>query len=317
MEIVPFQREYIDEAAALFAASLRRLRRHVPVLSDRMTDPARVADPLRRLLDAGPAIMALEGGKLTGYLGGYLIDQFRDTDRKAAYCPEWGHAVQEDGAAAITRALYREAAARWTDAGCQAHAVSLLAHDPVAEKTWFWQGFGLLVVDGVRPLTPVDAPFPAGITVRRAAADDADLLAELDAEHRQHYEQPPILMAPQAVHDAAGFADLLAEPENSVWLATKDNRAVGLVQFLPRNSGAADIVYAETNIAITGAYVRPEYRGQKAAVALLNTAFEDYARRGKDRCSVDFEAINPEAAVFWTKYFEPVCLSVMRVPEKS
>lgn len=317
MEIVPFRSEYIPAAAALFVENLKRLRESVPALSDRLTDPQRVDERLRGLLDAGPAVMALDQGKLTGYLGGYLIEHFRDTERKSSYCPEWGHAVQEDGKAAIIRALYREAAARWTEAGCQAHAVSLLAHDSVIEKTWFWQGFGLLVVDAVRLLTPVDAPSPAGITIRKATAADVDLLAQLDAEHWRHYEQPPILMVAHTSNDAAAYAAFLSEPVNSVWLAMKEGRAAGMIQYMSENFGAADIVSGKTNVAITGAYVRPEYRGQKIAIALLNAAFEDYARQGMDRCSVDFESTNPEAASFWMKYFEPVCLSVMRVPEKS
>jgi len=33
------------------------------------------------------------------------------------------------------------------------------------------------------------------------------------------------------------------------------------------------------------------------------------------RCAVDFESINPEAAHFWMKYFQPACISVNRHPE--
>ncbi len=316
MEIISFQRDYVDPAAALFVENLQRLRQRVPVLPEGMTDPRCVAERLRGLIEAGPAVMALDQGKLIGYLGGYLIDRFRDTDRKAAYCPEWGHATQAEGRAAIIRALYRAAAAQWTAAECQAHAITLLAQDAVAEKTWFWQGFGLLVVDAVRPLTPVEVSAAAGITIRKATAEDAALLAELDAEHWRHYLQPPILMAVQWANDPAAWADFLAAPWNSAWLAVKEGRAAGFMRFEHHSEGSADIVTAATNVAITGAYVRPEYRGHKAAVALLNAAFADYARQGIDRCSVDFESTNPEAAVFWMKHFDPVCLSVMRVPEK-
>jgi hypothetical protein len=63
-------------------------------------------------------------------------------------------------------------------------------------------------------------------------------------------------------------------------------------------------------IAITGAYIRPGYRGRRAAVAL-----RDYQARGFTFCAMNFESFNPEAAAFRMKYFEPVCLSVVRVPE--
>jgi GNAT superfamily N-acetyltransferase len=74
-------------------------------------------------------------------------------------------------------------------------------------------------------------------------------------------------------------------------------------------------VQSEKTIAITGAYTRPEYRGQRAAVSILDAAIQDYAAKGFERCSVDFESFNPEAAHFWMKYFQPVCLSLMRHPE--
>jgi hypothetical protein len=51
------------------------------------------------------------------------------------------------------------------------------------------------------------------------------------------------------------------------------------------------------------------------AVALLDAALRDYQAHGLTFCAVNFESFNPEAAAFWMKYFEPVCLSVVRVPE--
>jgi hypothetical protein len=56
------------------------------------------------------------------------------------------------------------------------------------------------------------------------------------------------------------------------------------------------------------------YRGRKA-LALWDAALRDYADRGLTCCTVNFESFNPEAAPFWMKYFDPVGLSVMRVPE--
>jgi len=48
---------------------------------------------------------------------------------------------------------------------------------------------------------------------------------------------------------------------------------------------------------------------------MLDAASRHYEALGFEHCSVDFESINPEAAHFWMKYFEPVCISVNRNPE--
>lgn len=68
-------------------------------------------------------------------------------------------------------------------------------------------------------------------------------------------------------------------------------------------------------VTISGAYVLPAYRGRRVAVALLDAALRNYQACGMRLCAVNFESFNPEAAPFWMKYFEPVCLSVVRVPE--
>jgi c-di-GMP-related signal transduction protein len=52
-----------------------------------------------------------------------------------------------------------------------------------------------------------------------------------------------------------------------------------------------------------------------AAKALFNKGLKYYAEKGYERCSVDFESTNPEATHFWMNYFEPVCISVMRLTE--
>lgn len=83
-----------------------------------------------------------------------------------------------------------------------------------------------------------------------------------------------------------------------------------------RSRTLAAIVESDTTIAITAAYTRPAYRGRGAALALLNAGLAYYAEQGIERCSVDFESFNPEAAAFWMKVFQPVCYSVIRVPER-
>jgi GNAT superfamily N-acetyltransferase len=93
---------------------------------------------------------------------------------------------------------------------------------------------------------------------------------------------------------------------------------MGYLRLEGSSDGATELVKDEPGrtIAITGAYMRLAYRGRGAAAALLDAALRDLAGAGVVRCSVDFESFNPEAASFWMKYFTPVVLSVMRVPER-
>ena len=319
-EITPFPRELIPQAAALFVENFKKQRKAVPALPDRMEDPNLLAEMLGKFLTGQPSVAAVMDGELMGYMGGYRIERFRGAAWKAAYCPEWGHAAVEMRKSGLTksgiyRAMYRAMLAGWAGDGCRANAISVLAADTTALQVLFWSGFGMLVVDAVRPIQPFPAVPPTGLTIRKALPADAETLAELEAEHSRHYVAAPVFMVPSEASDAEEFTEFIRNPKNSAWLALDGSEPAGYMRFEGSSFGAAAFVGADTTVANTGAFVRPAYRGQKVAPTILSAALQDYASQGFLRCSVDFESINPEAAEFWPKYFEPVTYSLMRVPE--
>lgn len=299
----------------MFRQNYQRQRQSVPVLPDLMADCDQVAGRLAQPLQLSQGIAAVENGRLLGYLAWYLVPNFRGTPRLGAYIPEWGHAVVAEGKTAVYRALYRAAAAQWSAAGCQVHAITLLTQDRGVERIWFWQGFGLTVVDAVRAVRPLDTSPKTALQIRQATQEDAASLAVLDAEHWQHYTQPPILMTARTGLDAAGTVAFLSRPNNSVWLAFDGDQLAGFIRCDAYAFDSVAIVESEQTIAITGAYVRPAFRGQRAAAALLDAALRHYQARGFSCCAVNFESFNPEATAFWLYFFEPVCYSLLRVPE--
>jgi ribosomal protein S18 acetylase RimI-like enzyme len=315
MEILPLDPAFLPQAAALFGEKFKRLRQAVTCVPDRLQEPQQVIDRLAFLVDNYPAFMLLDGSRLVGYLAAWLVDNFRGAGRKAAYIPEWGHAALPGQEHLVYKALYRPAAGRWAESGCQMHAITLLAGDQPAEKTWFWNGFGLLVVDAVRSTGPLGIPSSSPISFRKASMDDIPILCALDEEHWRHYTRTPIFMAPRLGWNADQAGAFLAHPQNNVWVALDGGTPAGFIRFAASDRESVDILDAESVIYISGAYVRPDYRGSGIATHLLDRALQDYARQGFTCCSVDFESANPEAASFWPRYFEPVCYSLVRSPE--
>jgi len=314
IEITPLHINDIPAAAALFAAEFGELRQATPALPGTMEDRSRISAYLERILTRSDGLGAWESGRLVGYLAWFLIDDLRSTGRKSAYVPEWGHAAQAGNTAPVYRALYRAAGEAWARAGCQVHAITLLAHNELARETWFWNGFGLTVVDAVRLVQPLpETPHPA-LTIRPAGPADAQALYDLDIEHCLHYTQPPVFMPPRQPEQPAGWQAFLSQPNAGVWLALDGDQPAGFMRFDPSGE-ASTVVESLYTININGAYVRPVYRGRQAAPALLDAALRHYAGRGFSCCAVDFESFNPEAAAFWLKYFQPVCYSLIRVPE--
>jgi ribosomal protein S18 acetylase RimI-like enzyme len=317
IKVIPFEHEYVPAAAELFRRGLKRLRRLTTNLSPVLDDEAALHPRLESLVRRGSALCAVHEGEIAGYFGWIVIDDFRDTGRRAGLSLEWMHAVDEGLEMPVYNALYRRAALAWQESGVQIHAVSLLAGSPASEQAWFWNGFGLAVVDAVRSTRSIEAPVPDKFILRLAERADAAWLCELEAEHFQHYAAPPVLMPLRRSSSLDEMDEFLNKAGNRIWLAEKNGAAAAYLQFQDESHGAAEVVQSSDNTAITGAYTRPQQRGLGLAPALLDAGLKDAAQRGFKRCSVDFETFNPEAAAFWMHYFTPVCFSLLRVPENA
>jgi GNAT superfamily N-acetyltransferase len=310
-QVVTFEVAHVPAAARMFVDALDELRRRVPVLP---ADLANV-EVVGRRLEPMRGFAAFEDGRLVGFLTAWSpLERFRGADRVAAYAPEWAHGVSGPGARAVANALYRAASTAWSKAGCDTHAITLLAGDAAALETWVWSGFGMGTVDGIRPVEPLGIPSPSGYEVRMAIRADATALASLDVEHQRQYSAPPVFMAPRQADDASAWARFIETPGNTAWLAADEGGPFGFMQFT-RDFNASAVVESADGIFISGAYVRPGARRRGAGTALLDAAMRHYAAAGAMSCAVDFEAFNPEAAAFWPRHFTTVCTSLIRVPE--
>ncbi len=284
------------------------------MLPDPLEDPHLVSEKIGRM--SSRSLAAMEDGRLLGYLAWWEIERFRGSARRGAYVPEWAHGAAAGRRAEIYAALYRAASARWAESRCEVHAITLLANDQEGREAWFWSGFGLAVVDAVRPAVSL-VPIPkTELTIRRASGEtDWLALARLDAEHVAHYSAAPLFMAPPSADSPSAFAEFGQRPKNSVWLALDGSAPVGFMRFTGYDFDAVAVLQSGAAAFCNGAYLRPEYRGRGVGKALLQAALEHYSGLGMAGLYTNFESFNPEAASFWPRYFDPVCLSLMRVPE--
>jgi GNAT superfamily N-acetyltransferase len=315
MELHPFTPNYLPTAVELFLHNFHRLQLSVPALPATLDDEALIESNLRRLLDTHPGVVALDGDRLVGYLTSMVLDNFRNAGRRAAYSPEWGHAAESGCQAQAYRLMYRELAAGWASQGCQVHAITLLAHDPDVLNTWFWNGFGMAVVDAVRPVQPLARQPRTQLSIRRASVADAVALSALELEHRRYYTLSPVFMPLRVGQTEEEFRQFLQMPGNSIWLVLDGEVPVGFLRLDGYECDAADAMVSDGTVMITGAFLQAAYRGRGANTAMLDAALRHHAGLGKTCCAVDFEAFNPDATAFWLRHFQPVCFSLMRMPE--
>lgn len=315
--ITPLRQAHIESCSQLFVNKFTAFRETFPELPDLLTNQAIIKGKIDHLLDIGAGLVALQGDTPIGYLMWVEVENFRNTDRKTAYLPEYAHGVVQPNGINIYQHLNHAAADQWFRDGCQAQAITLLANDPYLHDFWFWNGFGMTVVDAIRKVEPLPAKVSAALEICKATLDDVPGLVQIEIQHAQYYSQAPTLMVAPTPSDAIEFTAILQNEHNTVWLALDQGQLVGYLRIEGISHGASNVVRVESNAAITGLFALPQSRGKGIGSALLQAAMEELDRQGYQTCSVDFESINPDASNFWLRYFKPFCYSLIRVPEYS
>jgi GNAT superfamily N-acetyltransferase len=307
---------HAEAAAGLFVSGLIRQRQITPALPEVFENLSLVVERLSWLVSTGNVLVALWADQLVGYLGWSIVPSFRGTSQRAAYCCEWGHASIEHGRQDVYQLLYAEAAKRWHEEGCGAHALTTLAHDTTLQRLLFWNGFGMAVIEGMRLLSDTQPMPRSGFTLRLATAGDAESIHFLDELLAEHLRAPTVCMR-RVSRDEAWQREFLGRQEDTVWLVEEGKRPTGFLRLQVASQGAADIAGSPDAVGITGAYVLESHRRHGLAAWMLDEATHWYRGKGYARCSVDWESFNPQSDGFWSRHFAPVCCSLIRHVESA
>lgn len=310
MRIIPLQTSHLPTAAELAAADHAREKSHVPSLPQR--EAGLYLPRLELLLGRGPGAAAIDDqGELQGYIIGRKVPNFRSS-QQGVHVPEWANAAIGADRFTLIRRLYQYISPQWVGNGCFSQAITLYAHDALAQQTWFRTAFGMICGDGVRELEPVAGQAATDIQVRRASVEDIDLFLPLVHEHQRYYPTSPLFMPLLRLHDREHFVDWLSKPDHNFWLAFNQGEPVGYFESTPSHPGASDIIIDSGTCSICSAFVRPGTRKQGVGAALLARVVQWAQENGYERCAVDYETHNLYGSRFWEKHFQPVAVSVMR-----
>lgn len=308
--LVPFTHEHVPPAAALVAADVDRLRRHVAPVPPAWADPAHVARVLARLVDHGTGLAAIDDGHLVAFQSAVTID---GRGGRWSYTSDVGHVAPHDPEGRLRTRLYAALADGWLRGACTEHVISVPADDEVALATYARLGFGQHVIDLMAPLAPIErGPLAAGVTLRRAGPADAAAVAELDGRLRHHLEASPVFVRPGTPPAVEVGRERLADPAIATFVAERDRAAVAFLRIGPCAMDGATIVRDPETASVTAAFTRPEVRGRDIGSHLLAAAVAWAESEGYRRWAVDHEAANSEAYRFWARHATAVTVSMSR-----
>lgn len=308
-ELSPFTEAHLKDAAELVCLRYANLLERCPFLPDNYSRPDVIIRLLKGISSSGSGIAALQDNNLVGFMSAWRLASYRGS--RAVFSPEWAHAVLEPGGRRIYETMYASLAATWNADGYQTHLVSFFADDASAIECWQWLGFGMIALDAIRDLRPVNDG-DNDIQLRRAGIEDIGTVVRLNDSLRRHTEGSPIFLAEETSPDSQFYIERLNSDRNAVWLALKNEVAVAFLVIGPASEDACTIIVDDTTASITGAFTMEAERGTGIGSKLVGRALEWARERGYARCAVDFEPMNYWARRFWLRYFEPVCYTFAR-----
>jgi GNAT superfamily N-acetyltransferase len=311
LTIEPLKEAHLANVTELWQARYREERVSVPIVSESwITNPQMFVSFITTYILEKRGIIV----KMDDHIIGYLVyDTFDFHGEKTAFCSIMGHAALPSWKEVAYNTMYKTISKQWVETGCLNHIISFFAHDASLKDLLFTLGFGSYVVDAFRSLDSLSCCNGDDITITQAQINDLDDVMRLGVESRSYYMEAPLFLINDA-HDKAYYKNNLENELGALFLAYKENKAVGILS-IRKNEEDDPIMLTDTRSSLIdgiGAYILPEYRGKGIGGMLLQRAIAWCRENDVDCIHVDFESANLYANKFWPKYFNPVLYSVKR-----
>lgn len=315
LEIIPFTADHLAPAVTLFQNAYREARVATPHLPGRaLEDSAWIRAEIESHL-GNPGVAAID--RSDGALLGYMLTaaQFDWKGQRCAIVPEIAHGAVAGQKQRLYQRMYMHLAQQWVDDGTHIHLIGHLAHDAVLRETLYQLGFGAILAERIRDLSPITTDTRVAIIEER----DIDRLVDLELEHNRYYPKSPIFLnrAPNAEEARADLEETLAEGA-AIFVVYDGQQPAAYLTVGTSSADGEGLLLRNTNTAqVKGAYARPAYRGQGLGVALLQRAI-DWARdHDYDRLMVEHETANIFGGNFWRKHFAPYLHFSMRYVDNT
>jgi ribosomal protein S18 acetylase RimI-like enzyme len=293
VEIAPLGEEHVEGAAELLAARHDR-HREVEQLVPELTD-ARGEVERARAADGASGVVALQGGRVAGFLVGALRED--EYFGRHVWVSHGAHAAREPE---IARDLYAAVAGEWVSQGAVLH-VALVPAVPELADPWFRLAFAHMQVHAIRESGGEPRPPAGGLVVRQGGVEDlraAMPLLTLIWEH--HTESPTFtgLVVPDVEAFLADWEETLVEHDAVYFVAELDGRIVGHLALYPEEP---DLSTPPGSVYLAVAATLPEARGLGAGVSLTETALAWAREAGYHAVHTDWRMANLQSSRFWPR----------------
>lgn len=305
MEIFDFELKHVEEAKLIAISNYNEECEYVKALPVIDYFPE-----LEHFANNGLGVVACDKGRMVGFLCCYEPwENAFNSKAKGTFSPIHAHGSVKEDRGKIYQRMYQVAAKKWVKNRITYHSIALYAHDQVAINAMFTYGFGLRCIDAIRPMEALGIQCNNEVIFEELSKEEVAKVREMRKLLSEHLGDSPCFMySTQEVFE--GWLSRAEGRDTRLFVAMDGEKAIAFVEVADDGENFATEVSDICNIC--GAFCLPEYRGKGIYQSLLNFTILKLKDEGYNLLGVDFESFNPNANMFWTKYFTPYTNSVVR-----
>ncbi|MBP1040350.1 GNAT family N-acetyltransferase [Vagococcus sp. BWB3-3] len=268
---------------------------------------------LKSLLTDGTGCMALENGKIVGYLAFSCID-VNHTGEKEATSPLYGYGIRHVERGKVIGKLFTSLAANLCEHYVQHLNINVYAHDSEVLWTYIASSFAMDTTDVVRDVHSSIHAEPLDYVFREVDKQELlayqDTIIELYRQLINHLRLSPVFYHCQDFLPIENrFDDFLSDTLKIFAVFDKD-KLIGMINAEPVDNGFA--AYDGDAMSMGDVFIEPQYRGKGIGEALLKFANDELLKIGVKRLFVTHGTINPTARGFWDNHFDNFSYALTR-----
>lgn len=311
LQIKRYTATHIEESIELLhALYLDEREHHTTFLSFDFTKDIlkQLLENLSKHSDYGYALF--DDDEFVGFIIGHVIPSLWGK-YDGFYSPLHANAMKKPYRKKGYQYLYQHMAQDLVSNNILSHAITLHTNDDVSMNTWFHLGFGLRLIDSLKPIDQTSqTTLPNTMNIQRITKENTKDILPLHKKLHFYFEQSPLFM-PQSEEDES--KDILAfinHEDQYMYGLYQQGQAVALMKL--KQTGENYLTQDKNAIHICGLYVDEQLRNQGIASTFLDSIETIFYNMGYTLMGVDFESFNIKGANFWHKYFTPYTYTLTR-----
>lgn len=301
--------KYLEDAVKLAQEQYNMEQKHIEALYEKDYKDVLTA-LLKEIFENKRGLVAIERGKLLGYLGFWGARNNHFGNVKGSFSPLFANAYSGENRDKIASLLFQHVSEEMIKEEILSYAICLYGHDSEVMASLTMNGFGIRCSDAIRNVDkPLNIQINTEYSYEEMHYSEAGCLLSLSNSLVRHLRMSPTYFPNEELSEES-FKAVCCTRQSRFFVVRDKSEIIGYMEIM--KTGETFITEEPDYLHICGAYLKENYRGNNILQSLLAFVLETLKNDGIKRLGVDCETINPTALRFWGKYFDNYTYSLVR-----